>query len=291
MKIVGIHGIGNYRYLVETGSPAEAAAEISADWARALGTNLSEYNPGRASQPELRAAYYAHHLHRGTVQGDDDPAFLEDTAQELFIAWIQQLVPAPVPQIAQGPRTARARAAADWLAHHFGKKANRIALAFCREVSTYLSHPARRQAVRDTVAATISQHRPTIVIGHSLGTVVAYETLWQHPELKVDLMLTLGSPLAIPGVIFERLEPTPVSGRGARPPAVASWANLADVGDIIAIPRTGLRNRFDQVDTDKPAIVIGEHAFHGAEHYLACFETAEILAPYLERGGHPWTSA
>jgi len=31
------------------------------------------------------------------------------------------------------------------------------------------------------------------------GTVVAYEALHAHPDLHVYLLLTLGSPLALPG--------------------------------------------------------------------------------------------
>ena len=35
-------------------------------------------------------------------------------------------------------------------------------------------------------------------MAHFLGTVVAYEALHAHPDLHVYLLLTLGSPLALP---------------------------------------------------------------------------------------------
>ena len=35
-------------------------------------------------------------------------------------------------------------------------------------------------------------------MAHSLGTVVAYEALHAHPGLHVYLLVTLGSPLALP---------------------------------------------------------------------------------------------
>jgi hypothetical protein len=287
-RIVGVHGIGNHHYLTRVGSVAAAAKAISMDWAGALDSGLASADPLSRPQSELRVAYYAHLLHRGTAQGNTDPAYLDGDTQELLIAWVEQLVPARVPRIAQGPRTARARAAADWLATHFGDRARRAALIFCREVSTYLNDATRRQAVRDTVAETMANHRPRIVIAHSLGSVIAYESLWQHPWARVDLLLTLGSPLAIPGVIFNRLDPKPVNGHGARPPGAAAWANLADVGDIVAIPRTGLAPHFEGLNHDDPAIVIGERAFHGIQHYLACHDTAGILTPYLTKpGGDP----
>ena len=281
IRIAGVHGIGNYHYVADAGSLAAAAGEISADWTRALTGGLTSTYPAYQGHTDLRVAYYAHLLHRGTAQGDIDPAYLDADAQDLLVAWVEQLVSAPVPQIAQGPRTARARAAADWLTRHFGERTRRGVISFCREVSTYLGKESRRQAARDAVAATIADHEPRILIAHSLGSVVAYESLWQPPWPKIDLFLTLGSPLAIPSVIFDRLEPKPVNGRGARPPGAAAWANLADIGDIVAVPSTGLAQYFDGLDHDDPAIVIGEGAFHGIQHYLACRSTAEILMPYL----------
>jgi hypothetical protein len=287
--ITGVHGIGNHHYLAAAnGSVTAASEEISADWTRALESGLANADPPSQVQVDLKVAYYAHLLHRGTAQGDIDPVYLDDEAQDLLIAWVEQLIPAPMPQISQGPRTARARAAADWLTRHLGEPACRVGLMFCREVSTYLHDPARRQAVRDAVAKTIADHQPEIVIAHSLGSVVAYETLWQHPRPKVDLLLTLGSPLAIPGVIFDCLDPRPTNGRGARPPGAAAWANLADIGDIVAVPRTGLAPYFDGLVRDDPAIIIGKRVFHGIQHYLACSDTAQVLVPYLtQQDGDP----
>jgi hypothetical protein len=280
-RIVGVHGIGNYHYVAGAGSVGDAIGEISRDWATALDIGLA----GTGARPNLRVAYYAHLLRRGTSQGDTDPAFLDDDAQDLLIAWVGELVPTTVSSIAQGPRTARARAAADWLSGHLGPHACRAALVFCREVSTYLSNQAPRQAVRDVVAESIAGYRPRIVIVHSLGSVVAYETFWQNPQLKVDLLCTLGSPLGLPGAIFDRLDPRPVSGRGKRPPGVAAWANLADVGDIVAIPRAGLASCFEGLYYDNPAIIIDERAFHAVRQYLASPSTAEVLAPYLTFSG------
>jgi hypothetical protein len=67
---------------------------------------------------------------------------------------------------------------------------------FFPEVARYLAAddaPARAQA-REHVAATIADRRARVVIAHSLGTVVAYEALYAHPGLQVDLLVTLGSP-------------------------------------------------------------------------------------------------
>ena len=49
-----------------------------------------------------------------------------------------------------------------------------------------------------------------MLVGHSLGSVVAYEALCANPEWPVRMLVTLGSPLGIPNLIFDRLEPAPL---------------------------------------------------------------------------------
>jgi hypothetical protein len=276
--IIGIHGIGNYHYLAEAGSVDSAAEAVSVRWTSALEQGLAAYGHPALPSPGVLVAYYSHLLRRGTPQGGDDVAFLDPDAQELLVDWVDELAASGV---AQGPRTARVRAAGEWLARHLDDRALAVALTFVREMSTYLRLVARRQQVRDAVADTVRRERPRVVIAHSLGTVVAYETLWRHPDLAVDLLVTLGSPLAMPRVVFDRLEPPPSRGRGQRPPGVGAWANLADIGDIVAIPREGLDPHFTGITYDNPAIVIDDNAFHSVTRYLAAPETAGVLARYL----------
>jgi hypothetical protein len=244
-----VHGIGNVKY--------GSSAAISAEWSQWLGEDVS-------------VAYYAQHLHRGTPQGADDPATMAPGEQELLANWVELLAPQ---QVSQGPRTARARQAADWLTRHFGATARTFAMAFTREVHTYLSErdTVRRSKARLEVANTIAEHQPAIVIAHSLGSVVAYETLWAYPQQQVDLLITVGSPLAMPGVVRPRLRPVTVD---RRPPGVRRWVNLADVGDLVALPRGGLR--FQGVERDAE-VVIGDWDFHTARNYLGCAAVRELI--------------
>lgn len=55
----------------------------------------------------------------------------------------------------------------------YGDAARRLAMVFCHEVHTYLStvDSPRRKAVRATVAETIAEARPRVVVAHSLGSV------------------------------------------------------------------------------------------------------------------------
>jgi hypothetical protein len=257
--VVGVHGIGNFGYFTRNGRAADrAAAVLGQEWAEALG------------RPEVHVAFYAHHLHRGAPQGDDDPLLLEPEAQEMLCTWIERLNPA----VAQGPRTARVRQAVDWLTRRYGPAARVFAIAFCREVHTYLAKPdsPRRAAVRNEVAAVIAERRPSVVVAHSLGSVVAYETLWHHPGPPIDLLITVGSPLAMPGVVLERLRPT----SNSRPPGVRRWVNVADAGDLVAVPRGGLGARFAEVQ-DEDDVTIGPWDFHTARGYLRTPEVRALI--------------
>ncbi|MBC6460840.1 hypothetical protein [Actinomadura sp. HBU206391] len=279
--VVGVHGIWNYSYFRKAGS-AEGAAEV-------LGREWSDHLRGGLGGREVtaRVAYYAHHLHRGTAQGADDVALLDDEAKAMLVRWVELLQ--PTPQVAQGRLTFRARQALGWLVTRCDDTARRAATVFAREVSTYLSAPEspRRLAAREAVATTIAEAveaggEPVTVVAHSLGSVVTYEALWAHPELRVDLLITLGSPLGMPGVVFERLLPAPVDGCGARPPGVARWVNLADIGDMVAVPRR-LSDRFDGIDHDSDghdtAVKISWWDFHTVKRYLTSGALTEHLPP------------
>ena len=92
---------------------------------------------------------------------------------------------------------------------------------------------------------------------------------------KVQHLITLGSPLALPHAVFDRLLPAPCP-RGARPANTGRWTNIADVGDVVAVPPRGVRDRFDGVDQDvETAIHVAD--FHLAQRYLKTAAMAEAL--------------
>jgi pimeloyl-ACP methyl ester carboxylesterase len=271
-QIVGVHGIGNRQ---RAATPAQAATVLGTRWSSALRRGL-----GQNSDLQAAVAYYAHHLATDTAQGVDDPEHLTEPEQQMLLHWAQQLG-AP-PEVTQGRLAAPARAAADWIARKAGldnKLVRLLVTTFCREVHLYLTNPTRRQSVRGQVADTITAHQPAAVIAHSLGSVITYETLWAHPDLRIDLLITLGSPLALPDVVFPHLDPAPTNGKGSRPPSVRRWINIADPGDFIAIPR-GLAPYFDGIDTDLTT-PIGVFNTHKVTGYLACPTTAAALATLL----------
>ncbi len=78
-----------------------------------------------------------------------------------------------------------------------------------------------------------------LVIGHSMGSVIAYDALWElwHEEKlrgHVDLFLTLGSPLGM-HYVQKRLLGADKTGKQRYPGGIRRWLNVAAEGDLTAL--------------------------------------------------------
>ncbi|MCT9933402.1 hypothetical protein N5079_24615 [Planotetraspora sp. A-T 1434] len=274
--IVGVHGIGKYHYYEEAGgSPGGAAEAMLAKWNGYLHKGLSGGAPYAGQRYFSEIAYYAHHLHKGPPK---PPRQMDPPAKLVFADWAAQL-DGRVPSAAGESLTGVAHRLAEWLLARLGPGAVKFAQDFCPEVAAYLGGGDPRIRARDAVADVIRRRQPRVVVAHSLGSVVTYEAFWAHPDLSTELLITLGSPLGMKNVVFERLSPIPAHGRGARPPGVARWINIADKDDIAAIP-PALRDRFDGVERDV-ACNIDWLDFHTVRNYLGCGTANDYLRPYV----------
>ncbi|MBE9941146.1 hypothetical protein G8C60_18635, partial [Cellulosimicrobium cellulans] len=75
-----------------------------------------------------------------------------------------------------------------------------VVALLARDVWAYLHDDAVRTTIDDALAAAIPTDGPAVVVAHSLGSVLAYAVLREHPDAArwdVPLLLTLGSPLAV----------------------------------------------------------------------------------------------
>ncbi|MBF8189167.1 hypothetical protein ITP53_26230 [Nonomuraea sp. K274] len=278
-SIVGVHGIGKYNYYLEAGrSAAGAAAAMRVKWDRYLHLALG----GEARPYFSEVAYFSHHLHDGPP-GDGEPprsaarqaemeAEMEIAAQQVLADWARNL--------GLGEHiTGALKSFTGWLLDRLDGRSAQFAKLFAPEVAAYLTDRAKRERAQQAVAGVIRKHRPRVLIAHSLGSVVAYETLWACPDLQVDLLITLGSPLGMRNVVFERLLPAPVNGRGERPKGVGRWVNVADKDDIAAIP-PALCDSFTGVDAEE-LVNLDWIDFHTAQKYLGCPALDPHLRPFL----------
>lgn len=97
-----------------------------------------------------------------------------------------------------------------------------------------------RKLLAERLQESWNRNEKVVLIGHSFGSVIAYDTLWeltqQGCDQKVDLFLTLGSPLTM-GYIRGHLlgAKAPVAQRYPR--LIRDWVNFAAIGEVTALDR------------------------------------------------------
>jgi pimeloyl-ACP methyl ester carboxylesterase len=173
----------------------------------------------------------------------------------------------------------------------FAALGERALLGDLRQVRDYFREPEIRRQAQERVSEAVAEDCQ-VLVGHSLGSVVAYEALAANPGWPVRMLVTLGSPLGIPNLIFDRLQPAPrpVAGagqglRGGWPGPGRAWVNVADQGDVVALVKD-LRGAFGP-DVDCCVVDNGATA-HDARPYLTAVETGRAI---WQGVGGPWAGA
>ena len=95
-----------------------------------------------------------------------------------------------------------------------------------------------RDLLKQTLRPILEKQDVVLLIGHSLGAVIAYDTLWElsHQEGvkgKVDF-LTLGSPMGM-HYIHRRLLGVNGPGEKSYPNLIRHWINVSAEGDVAAL--------------------------------------------------------
>ena len=98
-----------------------------------------------------------------------------------------------------------------------------------------------RELLKQELRTRLANNEKVLLIGHSLGSVIAYDTLWElsHEEKlpgKIDMFLTIGSPLGM-NYVQKRLMGHDKKAKDKYPANIQHWVNIASVGDIVAVER------------------------------------------------------
>ena len=99
-----------------------------------------------------------------------------------------------------------------------------------------------RQLVADRLLASWVPGCRLLVIAHSLGSVIVFDTLWElsqrrRSDLEVDLFMTLGSPLGLNFIRHRMLNVTAAVDE-KYPRNIRRWVNLSAIGEMTALDRT-----------------------------------------------------
>ena len=104
-----------------------------------------------------------------------------------------------------------------------------------------------RKKLKSAILEARESARPVLLLGHSMGSVIAYDALWQlareeNCDARVDLFLTTGSPLG-QNIVQRHLFGAKEPAERRYPDNIRRWINIAAVGELTAIDRA-LRNDF-----------------------------------------------
>lgn len=219
-------------------------------------------------------------------------------------AGIDALLAAPVPNAEQRAEIDAFSRRLIRTTHRIGDRIPFLGRAFASDRQRILMREARdylrdrlgvgtttRAAFSKLLSETWREDRQLIIVAHSLGSVIAYDTLWQmsrSESIRVERFITIGSPL---GTRFVRnlVMGANESGEGRYPSNIARWTNIAAKAELTALYprlrkhygemlRLGLLESFED-HTDIYNYFVGEHGLnvHSEYGYVIQPQFAEAL--------------
>lgn len=223
-----------------------SADEIREEWLGALGRGCDAAGIARLPDTvDARVPFYGARLDRLTAlppagevvprgPGGDAPdpfqaELVLELAERAGITDAEIAAESGEPATARGPRNWEwVQAAGRLLSRRSPWLSERVMARFTADVAAYLRSPRTCREINGMVAAELDSG-PAVVVGHSLGSVVAYWVLTEVSQAQVPLFVTLGSPLGIPAV--QSYLPKPLG----MPRRVRHWFNAADERDEVAL--------------------------------------------------------
>jgi hypothetical protein len=134
---------------------------------------------------------------------------------------------------------------------------------FTRDVYLYTKRDGVKTEINKIVAAELSEQEPTVIVGHSLGSVVAYSVLRQDTRaLQVRSFVTLGCPLGVRPI---RNQFAPLKF----PTLAKTWYNAYDDKDVVALyPLDGKNFPVKPEVFNNPKVINQTGNHHGISGYL-----------------------
>ena len=255
----------------------------------------------RVTPDDVTCVFYGDVFRReGRYLGADDPMLLDpldiqDPDEiDLLLRWwaaaaaSDSAVMPPDTQTLGPAAGVKAALAALAGSRHLAGATERLLLVVLNQVRAYFTAADKRAAIQQRFAEAVSPDT-RIVVAHSLGSVVAYEALCAHPDWKVHTLVTLGSPLGIRNIIFDRLDPRPRNHdgrlRGTWPAPVRHWTNVSDRLDFVAtVPKLHEWFGGELVDVE----ISNGVKLHDVTRYLTAEQTGTAIAAGLAGVAPRW---
>lgn len=247
MRLVLVHGINNEK---------QSAAEIGESWMGALSEAWATAGLSQPEDLDVCVPYYAEELAalsrapvgavqagggKTTVSGTE-MALLQEYADAIGVTGADVLAAAQeagveiralqagVPHVSWVIGLSRA------LEGILPSKGKYLARLFLRQAAIYLDRAGVQSRIKNIVRPHLFNGAgPSVIVAHSLGTVISYELLTEKATApnSVPLFCTLGSPLAV-SIVADH-----VGKRSQFPnPPIQRWLNGYHANDFVTLGRS-----------------------------------------------------
>jgi len=157
----------------------------------------------------------------------------------------------------------------------------------------------RKRVVEELHAAADAGQR-ILLIGHSLGSVIAFDSLWElsrreRSDVRIDEFVSLGSPLGL-NFVQHRMLGAHEQGPMRYPDNIRRWSNLSAIGEMTSLDRSmaddyapmlaaGLVESISD-HTDLDTYFRGPQGLnvHKCYGYLANVQTGRVVVDWLAAG-------
>lgn len=265
VDIVAIHGINMHRSL---------RTAIQRDWRTAIVEGLANVRSPHAQTLSVECAFYGHEYNDGKAGREPEYAAIDIESgleTELVLGIGAALGDADddktkfyLPGMVQSALVRIQRS-------ELFDGRDGLLISFVKQVNRYLSDTRFRELVHAEVATAMAQS-PRLIIGHSLGSVIAYNWLKENDPGHPVALITLGSPLGFEAI---RRRVGCQNGRSCWPGRVNSWTNIAAGHDAVAMVKE-LAPLYSPDICDQPCDNPRKSA-HTALSYLVNVRTARAI--------------
>lgn len=243
--IIGIHGLGN--------KPPKETLENW--WQSAMIEGLKKY--GKSTDlPKFELVYWADILYEKPLDENitnmEDPYFMderytsglpdfqpeENSLRQKVLDFIEDQLDK---LFLNSDLTVNYSGITDLIIHRYFKDLEAYYSEECHDTND--EKCLARKLIRERLIDTIKKYQgeDIMLIGHSMGSIIAYDVLtFMMPDIDIHSLVTLGSPLGFPVVqgkiAAEWHAKRLVSPKLKTPPGIKKhWYNLADLKDKIAL--------------------------------------------------------
>jgi len=237
MRILMIHGIGQ---------AGKNPVELKASWDRALREGFARINKPYPETVPKDFPFYGDKLEefvnapdaenirmQGVGQNKEFEAFLKSALVE--IKNNAQIADAEISAKLDSNIKTQDLQNWDWIRSiarviddRFIEVAEFTIETFLKDVFLYVNRPGITQTINHIVEQELT-NEPTIVIGHSLGSVVGYKVILENlKSINLVKYITVGSPLGLRAI-------SSTLGIPENPAVANGWFNAYDKKDIVAL--------------------------------------------------------